>query len=77
MTSKLEALEKLKGGYQPQSRLEGVLDEIGMEAKIASDEPSMDQMRRAFAEIGRLTREAQRFAKYITNTSRLGGMASA
>lgn len=59
-----------KGGYQPISRLETTLDEIGMEAQVAASEPSVETMRRAFAEIARLTCEAKRFAAYITN----GGM---
>lgn len=55
----------MKGGYQAASRLETTLDEIGMEAQIAADEPA-EKMRQAFAEIARLTCEAKRFAQYIT-----------
>lgn len=55
-----------KGGYQAGGRLEATLDEIRMEAQVAAGELSVETMRRAFAEIARLTCEAKRFAQYIT-----------
>lgn len=69
--------DRVKGGYQAQSRLESTLDEIRMEAQVAAGELSIETMRRAFAEIGRLTVEAKRFADYITGGPQPLGYAGA
>jgi hypothetical protein len=44
----------VKGGYQPQSRLAGLIDEVKMEAIVARASQSRQERDRAFAEIERL-----------------------
>lgn len=44
----------MKGGYQPESRLAGLIDEVKMEAVVARASNNRQERDRAFSEIERL-----------------------
>lgn len=55
----------VKGGYHADGRLEATLDEIHMEAQAAAASASAEVWRRAFVEIARLARDANKLVNYM------------